>query len=461
MEHVMLVDRYQGQHSTSSETAVSEFEKAVFSVAAHRPAATPLTATLKADENLIAGLALKGLGVVLLGKAEDIETGRVALKKSRDALARADGGTGFERALVEALELATQGFYKTAAARLEARLVDNPKEFLSLKVANALRFMTGEPKRMREITASTLGHWDQADAGYGFVLGLHAFGLEETGSFAEAEVIGKKAVAIENADAWGIHAVSHVMEMRGRPGDGADWLESSRQIWPQCNNFGFHLAWHLALFRLEAAEYDAVLELYDQEIRPIETDDFRDMANAVSMLWRLEQDGVNVGHRWQGVYEIAYKRRTDTTYVFASLHYLLALLGAGDKQAAWELVENLKMRAKSPANDDQAQVAAEVGVAFAELIVRLHANGGPVNDICDVALRLPAIGGSRAQRDVFVRTLMMLAAQSGEAAPFDAVNRLRSALKAEDRFVKASEEWLLKRCTTPTRIERRPLIGHA
>ena len=77
------------------------------------------------------------------------------------------------------------------------------------------------------------------------------------------------------------------------------------------------------------------------------------------------------------------------------------------------------------------------------------------------AMRLPAIGGSRAQRDVFVRTLMMLAAESGEAATFDAVNRLRSALKAEDRFVKASEECLLKRRTTPMRIERGPLIGHA
>lgn len=457
----MLVDRYQGQHSTTSETAVSEFEKAVFAVAAHRPAATPLTAAIKADENLVAGHALKGLGVALLGKAEDLAAGRIALEQARAALVRTDGGTGFERTLVEALENATQGTFKTAAARLESRVSDHPKDFLCLKLANALRFMTGEPKSMRQTTSSVLGDWDKADAGYGFVLGLHAFGLEETGSFAEAEAIGKNAVIAEPADAWGVHAVSHVMEMRGQPSDGADWLESSRQLWPLCNNFGFHLAWHLALFRLEAAEYDAVLELYDQEIRPVETDDFRDMANAASMLWRLQQEGVDVGDRWKGVHEIAYNRRTDTTYVFASLHYLLALLGAGDKPAALELVENLRVRAKSPANDDQAQVAAEVGVAFAELIVRLHSNGGPVSDMCDVALRLPAIGGSRAQRDVFVRTLMMLAAESGEAATFDAVTRLRCAMKSEDRFLQLSEQQLLKRTAKPMPLQRGPLIGHA
>ena len=457
----MLVDRYRGQHSTTSGTAVSEFEKAVFAVAAHRPAAAALKAAIKADENLVAGHALKGFGVALLGKAEDLAASHRALEQARASLVRVDGGTDFERALVKALELTSQGSFKAAAARLEARVADHPNEFLCLKLANALRFMTGEPKSMRQTTSNALAHWDENDAGYGFVLGLHAFGLEETGSFAEAEAIGRQAVAAEPADAWGVHAVSHVMEMRGRPGDGADWLESSRDLWPKCNNFGFHLAWHLALFRMESAEYDAVLKLYDQEIRPTETDDFRDMSNAVSLLWRLQQEGVDVGNRWQGVHDIAYSRRTDTTYIFASLHYLLALLGAGDRSAAHELVENLKARAKSPANDDQAQVAAEVGVAFAELIVRLHSNGGHVSDMCDVALRLPAVGGSRAQRDVFVRTLMMLAAESGEAATFDAVTRLRCAMKTEDRFVQLTEQRLIRRTAKPQPLQRGPLIGHA
>lgn len=439
----MLVDRYRGGHSTTSQVAVSEFEKAVFAVAAHRPGVQPLKAALEADENLVAALALKGLGVSLLCKAEDLRNAQKALKLAQSALARVDGGTEFERTLVEALEFSAHGAFKSAAARLEARVSDCPTEFLCLKLANALRFMTGETERMREVTSLALADWNEDNAGYGFVLGLHAFGLEENGAFTEAERVGLKAVAAEPADVWGIHAVSHVMEMRHRPQEGARWLEASRPLWPLCNNFGFHMAWHLALFHLDTGDYEKVLELYDREIRPTQTDDFRDMANAASMLWRLQQEGVDVGNRWQGLHAIAFRRRDDTTYVFASLHYLLALIGAGDTEAARELVVNLKARTRADCVDEQARVADDVGVATAEAILHFHANGGSDKGLCEIARRLPSIGGSRAQRDVFMRTLLLNAAEANEPETFSALNRVRSALKAEDRFVRLSTARLM------------------
>ncbi len=266
----MLVDRYQGTHSTASRPAVAAFEEAVFAVAAHRPAVKPLKSALEHDADLVAALALKGLGVVLLGKAEDLVTGAGALAAAKQALAMKDDGTAFERVLVGSLEHAVGGRLKAAAEVLEAYLARVPQAFLCLKLANALRFMTGEAPRMREVTSRVLPAWHRNDPGYGFVLGMHSFGLEETGAFAEAETAGLQAVTCERADIWGVHAVSHVMEMRGRAQEGARWLETSRDLWPLCNNFGFHLAWHLALFRLENADYDAVLDLYDREIRPTE-----------------------------------------------------------------------------------------------------------------------------------------------------------------------------------------------
>jgi hypothetical protein len=438
----MLVDRYGGCHSTSSEEAIGEFEKAVFAVAAHRPAVKPLAASLAADPDFVAGVALKGLGVTLLGKAEDLAAGRAALEQARRALVHNDGGTEFERALVEALSLAANGSLRNAAARLEFQVAEHPVDFLCLKLSNALRFMTGEPNRMRAVTAMALRQRKAEDAGHGFVLGLHAFGLEETGAFAEAEAVGHMAVRAEPADIWGVHAVSHVMEMRGRPEEGARWLESSRQLWPLCNNFNFHLSWHLALFHLECARYDDVLDLYDHEIRPAETDDFRDMANAASILWRLEQEGVDVGDRWQRLHAIAYRRRTDTTYVFASLHYLLALLGAGDRTSAIELIENLRQRATSGDEADQSRVAAHVGIAVAEAILSLHTKQASSKNLSELAIRLPAIGGSRAQRDVFLRTLAMMAAESGDPTMFDAVARVRHNMKTEDRFLSLSKRWL-------------------
>ena len=73
-------------------------------------------------------------------------------------------------------------------------------------------------------------------------------------------------------------------------------------------------------------EHEQVLKIYDEEVRPQQTDDFRDMANAISLLWRLNQTGVDVGSRWADMAEIALRRRHDTTLVFASLHTLAALV---------------------------------------------------------------------------------------------------------------------------------------
>lgn len=453
----MIADRYQGRHSTSSEAAVHAFEEAVFAVAAHRPAVAPLQAALAADENLVAALVLKGLGVALLGKAEDLVASRVALASAKAALARVDGGTAYERALLDALQKSSKGLFKAAAARLEAQVRDNRKDFLCLKLANALRFMSGQSDCMLATTSAALRDMTASDAGYGFALGMHAFGLEESGAFSEAELVGRMAVNCERTDVWGIHAVGHVMEMRGRPHDGAQWLQSTRQIWPLCNNFNFHLWWHLALFHLETANYDAVLELYDREIRHVETDDFRDTSNAISMLWRLQQEGIDVGNRWQGLHDIAYRRRTDTSYNFASLHYLLALLGAGDTTAARELTANLRQRAASEAGDDQAKVAADIGASLAEAILSLHAGGASPGNLCELSLKLPAIGGSLAQRDVFMRTLLQMSADAGDPAAFEAINRVRRSMKVEDRFARICERKLA--CELGASGEFRPIVS--
>ncbi|MEQ8824090.1 MAG: tetratricopeptide repeat protein [Filomicrobium sp.] len=430
----MIADRYYGQHSTTSPDSVAAFEDAVFAVAAHRPALTPMKACLGSDPDLIAGLALKGLGSALLGKSEDYANARQLSLKVNEVLAKADGGTRFERTLGEALGFASTGHLKAAARRLEAQVSDNPRDFLCLKLANAFRFMTGEPDKMLATTSKALRHIGPDHPGYGFTLGLHSFGLEETGSFRAAEETGRRALDAQPADTWAVHSVAHVMEMSGRTKDGAEWLTNSRPLWPLCNNFGFHLAWHLALFHIEEGRSDIALDLYDREVRPTQTDDFRDMSNAVSMLWRLEQHGVNVGNRWTGLREIAYARRTDTSYVFASLHYLLALIGAGDLEGAGELVNNMRIRAAANDDRDQARVADNVGIALAEAFLCLHGGRRPAKGFGDMALEMKTVGGSHAQRDVFMRTLMISAAEVGSPEAYAAVKRVRSLLKQTDQF---------------------------
>lgn len=431
----MLRDRFDGVHSSDCPDAIAAFEDAVFAIAAHRPIGDALTKATEADPDLIAAHALMGFGGVTLARCETMEQASKSLEAAQAAAKTKRSLSPGETAMLEALTLAEAGQMRGAAERLDRHLEDYPQDFLCAKIAHALRFMLGDRESMLRLSGDLACKMSENNAGYGFLLGCHAFGLEENGSYGEAESTGKRAIALQPADSWGIHAISHVFEMKGRVDEGRELLTATRPVWSQCNNFGFHVAWHLALFHLENKDHEAVLKLYDEEIRPVQTDDFRDMSNAVSMLWRLEQDDVDVGDRWEALAEIARVRRTDTTYVFASLHNLLALIAIGDLKAADELIA--AMRARKDGQCDQSRVTRYIGVRVAEALTRMPGHCER-SEIClaEIARRLPAIGGSNAQRDIFVRALMAVALRNQDYPSVRAIDDLRCELRHQDRFHK-------------------------
>ncbi len=455
----MLKDRFDGMHATDNPDAVAAFGDAVHAIAAHRPLGDALNRALAADPDLVSAHALAGFGGLILARAETARQASAALKAARAARNAKRVLTHGEAALLVSLEFAESGHLRRAAERLEAHLDSHPDDFLCAKIAHALRFMLGDREAMLSLSGDLARRAPSDGAGYGFLLGCHAFGLEECRAYEEAEVTGRRAVAIEPEDSWGLHAVSHVFEMEGRINEGVAWLNSARPVWSRCNNFSFHMAWHLALFHLETGDHDGVLKIYDEEIRPVQTDDFRDMSNAVSMLWRLEQDGVNVADRWEELAGIARKRRADTTYVFASLHYLLALIAAGDMKGAEELIGAMRENKDGPC--DQSRVTRYIGLRVAEALLR-RPGQCERSEIClaEMARRLPAIGGSHAQRDVFIRALMAVALRNQDYPSLRAIDDLRCELRHEDRFHQIIRERLETGRPGPSAVLRREHPGH-
>jgi hypothetical protein len=428
----VVMDKYAMAHSTTATAAATAFGDAVEGVAAHRPTtAAALEKAFAADPDLIAGHALRGFGGVMLARRETVEAAGTALLDARSASARKGAATPAERVLVEALSDAVAGRIRAAADRLDHHLAATPHNLLFIKLVQSLRFMAGDLVGMRGSMERIVPAWSSATPGYGFVLGCHAFTLEESGAFAAAERVGRAALAHEEKDAWGLHAVAHVFEMDGRPDDGIAWIEGTRATWSACNNFSFHIAWHLALFHLEHDRIDAVLDLYDREVRPVATDDFRDIANAASLLWRLKLSGADVGQRWNELREIARRRADDTTLVFASLHHLLTLVAAGEEACARRLLAALEARAAKPG--DQADVAHDVGIAMGRIILSLiDANAMDASRPTAIAERLRRIGGSHAQRDVFIQTLIDITARRGDLATLEGLLQYRARLKRQD-----------------------------
>ncbi len=341
--------------------------------------------------------------------------------------------------------LAVKGGLAGAADRLEARIETNPGEFLIAKLAHSLRFMTGDAMGMLTSVDRTLVALRKDHPGHGFMLGCRAFALEELGAFDGAEKLGRLAVEIEPEDSWAIHAVGHVHEMTGRAADGLAWIESRRPTWTHCNNFALHMSWHAALLHLELGRVGVALDIFDTEVWPRASDDFRDMSNAVALLARIEQFGVDVGARWQGPAAIAARRARDTTLTFAALHNLIALVSSGHIDAARELAASLEM--PSIGGDDQESVRAGVGRPLARAILGLADRVARPVDFASILRELPRVGGSNAQRDVFTRLLASMAADRHDAGALETILSVRGKLKRDDRFAALSRE----RLKTPPR----------
>ncbi len=400
----MKHDVFGQSTSLTDEAALDSWNKAQMAFLAHG-AATPehLGAVLQSDPDFALGQAVKGLFCLLLGRRETVEVANDALKAAQGS-ARNAAITAREMVFVTALKTWVDGRPDDAVQVLEAGLRNNPDDTLAMKLGHAIRFVLGDAAGMRRSVERLLPAYGQDHPGYGYLLGCHAFSLEETGAYDKAESTGRRALLAAPDDAWGLHAVAHVYDMTGNAARGLEWLDGREGAWAHCNNFRYHVWWHKALMFLDLGEYDAALDLYDRHVRADQTDDYRDISNGTALLMRLELEGVDVGDRWQELADLSAARTEDGCLIFADLHYMLALTGGGRKTDAAQLITRIRRDAQSGTGTACERMAkpgleAALGLqAFGES--RFAEAFGHLAKARD---SMPMAGGSHAQRDVFER----------------------------------------------------------
>jgi tetratricopeptide (TPR) repeat protein len=391
--------------TTDSAAAAAAFEAAVMALLGQRAeAGARLGAALAADPGLVAGHAMAGFAQMMAARRPLAQEARHSLARARDALA-ARGGTGRERALVQALAAwAAGGDMGRAAAGLEAIVQEDPRDILALRLAHGIRFMLGEAFEMRHAIEAALPRWEAALPGYAHLLGCHAFALEETGEAARAEAVGRQAVALEPTDLWGAHAVAHALGAQGRLREGIAWLRWLAPHLAGGGNFVKHVHWHRALFHLALGQHEAALDLHDRRVWAEPSEDVRDLINAAHLLWRLGAAGVPIGRwRWDELADIAERRIGEHAWGFADLHHVLALAGAGRGEALARMLASMAAHA-DPHGGDQARLLAEVGLGAARAVAdALGGNAAAAARGLGAALPgLAALGGSHAQRSLFV-----------------------------------------------------------
>ncbi|MBT5107786.1 MAG: tetratricopeptide repeat protein [Rhodospirillaceae bacterium] len=363
-----------------------------------------------------------------------------AKAKERLASARAlgDGATDRERAHIEALDAWCRGDLVGATARWEDILLDHPRDVLALRLAHFTHFYLGASDQMRDSIARVLPYWDETTPGYWFVQGFHAFGLEESGDYAAAEAIGRQAVEKNPEDIWTTHAVAHVYEMQGRHRDGVKWLTDLAPNWGACNNFAYHTWWHLGLYHLELEQFDRVLDLYDTRFRNVESEDYLDITNAIAMLWRLGEQGVDVGDRWRELADKSETKTNDHILAFIDVHYGMALAVEKRFDAADALAASMP-KAKFT-DTTEAPIYDTVGRPLLGAIIAYEKGDyrRAVELLAPVRYDVRRIGGSHAQRDLFQRLLISAALKADEY-------RFARALLSERTALNPNGVWGWKR----------------
>ncbi|MCY4592012.1 MAG: tetratricopeptide repeat protein [Alphaproteobacteria bacterium] len=366
-----------------------------------RDAGDRLKATLQVDPDLPMAHVAKGYFFKLFGNDAMAHRARRTLADARDAVSKR-GATDRERLHLAALGSWCGEDIDGAIDLWEQILLDHPLDVFALRLAHFSHFYSGAGGKMRDSTARVLPHWGPEHRHYGNLLGMHAFGLEESGDYRQAERFGRRAVEIDPEDAWSVHAVAHVMEMEGRHREGIEWIRSQEDRWSVVNNFRFHLHWHQALYHLERYEFNEVLRLYDEQIvSDLEADMYLEMVNCPALLWRLEMFGVDVGDRWEPLAELAQAHLDDHELIFVSLHYLMALIGDGRTEAAETMLSRLRTYASQPTT--QGRIAAGFGLEIGQAMSALRAGNWDrvVDCLWPVRYEIHRMGGSHAQRDLF------------------------------------------------------------
>ncbi|MGE3291871.1 MAG: tetratricopeptide repeat protein [Geminicoccaceae bacterium] len=319
-----------------------------------------------------------------------------------------------ERLHLAAARAWAAGDFAAVSRAFDEVLAAHPRDLPALMFAHQADFFGSGGDRLRERPRKALAAWGDGAPGRGFVQSMLAFGLEEAGEYDEAERLGRAAVAANPRDVWGIHAVGHVLEMRGRDAEGIAWYEAREADWAPGNYFAIHNAWHMALYHVDREDHAAALAVYDRLIRPGRRSILLNLCDATALLWRLDLAAVDVGVRWQEVADLMAPHALARVHVFDDVHLAIALAAAGHDFALRGLTRSLHEQAEQAG--EAARRARLVGMPAAQAMAAFaHGrHGDAVDHLLALRPHTALMTGSAAQRDILELTLIEAALRDGQ-----------------------------------------------
>ncbi|HYC36375.1 MAG TPA: tetratricopeptide repeat protein [Usitatibacter sp.] len=402
--------------SVSDGQALDRYEVALAAFRSYRgdPVA-PLDAAITRDSGFAAAHVAKA---VMLMSMFERRFARDALNALEAGAAAIAAGNRREKALAAAVRQLAEGDWSGAVRAIDEILVEFPRDILAIQIAHLVDFVRGDALNLRNRISRVLPHWSPSVPGYPFVVGMHAFGLEECNQYPEAESAGLRSLALAPEDCWAVHAVTHVYEMQGRIAEGIEFLQTREGDWATPDNgFAFHNWWHLALFHLDRGDHGAALDIYDKVLAQAHAMALS-RVDATALLWRLMLEGVDIGGRFNAVAD-AWQGDLATEagfYAFNDFHAAMSFAATARALPATQLRKTMEEAAWDKGSN--GEMTREVGVDLAEGAFDFAAGryAEAVRRLAGVRDIASKFGGSHAQRDLITLTMIEAARRGGDKA---------------------------------------------
>ncbi|XP_030070530.1 tetratricopeptide repeat protein 38 isoform X2 [Microcaecilia unicolor] len=338
------------------------------------------------------------MGHVMANGLELIGTGRSILSdqeldrtvKKMVELSKTHPLTEREQLHVSAVHMFAKGCLPKATEQWEQILQDHPLDLLALKFVHDTYFYLGFSAQMRDSVARVLPYWKPSVPFSNYVKGMYSFGLIETNFYDQAEKVANEALAVDQKDAWSIHTIAHVHEMKAEIEKGLKFMQKTENQWK--------------------GEYEAALNLYDDYIAKyaLSSGTMLDIVDNSSVLYRIQMEGVNIGERWKKLLQVTKSHAKDHVLIFNDLHILMSSLGASDQETTHKLLTTLQEVSKTPGSNHQHSLGQALGLHLCQALVEIEDENycKAVELLYPVRYKIPSIGGSNAQRDIFNQMLI-------------------------------------------------------
>uniref|UniRef100_G1S0S3 Tetratricopeptide repeat protein 38 n=1 Tax=Nomascus leucogenys TaxID=61853 RepID=G1S0S3_NOMLE len=342
-----------------------------------------------ADPTFAMGHAIS-TGLVLIGTGSSVKLDKeleLAVKTMVE-ISRTQPLTRREQLHVSAVETFANGNFPKACELWEQILQDHPTDMLALKFSHDAYFYLGYQEQMRDSVARIYPFWTPDIPLSSYVKGIYSFGLMETNFYDQAEKLAKEALSINPTDAWSVHTIAHIHEMKAEIKDGLEFMQHSETLWKDSDMLACHNYWHWALYLIEKGEYEAALTIYDTHILPSlqASGAMLDVVDSCSMLYRLQMEG-------------SHPRTFGALVAPGHLEFLNSL-GLQLRALSWVR--------RSPGENCQHRLARDVGLPLCQALVEAE-DGNPdrvLELLLPIRYRIVQLGGSNAQRDVFNQLLI-------------------------------------------------------